>query len=93
MSGLDSALEEMFRRVVREELAAAGIGRVSAPAGADWLTQEQAAELLGVDVRTIRRFTRSGELAASRVGRSPRYARGELLAFLQRQRGASGDGG
>lgn len=91
---LGTALAELVRSVVREELERAGLARSAAPSGAvEWLDQRQAAELLGVDARTVRRLTKSYELACSYVGSRPRYARAELLAYLERQKGARANGG
>ena len=51
-------------------------------------TQEQVAEYLGVSPRTIEGWRRRGIGPAwHRVGRSPRYFRREVLAWVRRQRG------
>lgn len=82
-----SALAELVRGVVREELERAGVVRQTPPPAAmEYLDQRQAAEFLGVDVRTVRRLTAAYELTASYIGSRPRYARTELVAYMERQR-------
>ncbi|MEL7091934.1 MAG: hypothetical protein AAFN94_09395, partial [Pseudomonadota bacterium] len=48
-------LEAMVRRVVREELGAAG-------SKSEWVTKKELAKSLGRDVRTVERRINSGEL-------------------------------
>jgi excisionase family DNA binding protein len=44
-------------------------------------TVDQAAELLGLHVKTVRGYVRDGRLKATRIGRSYRIARADLEAF------------
>jgi excisionase family DNA binding protein len=49
-----------------------------------WLSVEQVAERLGLHVRTVRGYIRSGRLAAVRIGKQYRIARADLDAFTGR---------
>lgn len=51
---------------------------------ADYLTPEQAAELLGLSVGTIYRHLHAGDLAGFQLGRQWRIPRGEVDAFRAR---------
>ena len=46
-----------------------------------WLSVEQVAEGLGMHVRTVRGYIRSGRLTAVRIGKQYRIARADLDAF------------
>jgi len=46
----------------------------------------QISELLGVSIRSVRRWIAGGELLAHRFRRQVRVAETDLLAFLQRHR-------
>jgi excisionase family DNA binding protein len=49
-----------------------------------WLSVEQVAERLGLHVRTVRGYIRSGRLGAVRIGKQYRIARADLDAFTGR---------
>jgi excisionase family DNA binding protein len=68
---------DAVRAVVREELAHAlrGLAAASQPL----LTVKEAAHLLGVSDRTIKRRITAGEIPATRIGRSVRIARSAVL--------------
>ncbi|HET7618692.1 MAG TPA: helix-turn-helix domain-containing protein [Vicinamibacterales bacterium] len=51
-----------------------------------FLTTEEVLSYLNVTPRTIYRLIRSGELPALRIGRQWRFRRGDLDAWLERQR-------
>lgn len=42
----------------------------------------KACEILGVERRTLYRYTRDGRIKGSRVGKANRYTRAELARFL-----------
>jgi len=50
------------------------------------LTFEAVCRLLGVSKPTLYRIVRSGELPAIRVSQSPRFARDDIRAYLERHR-------
>jgi excisionase family DNA binding protein len=50
---------------------------------------EEAAAILGLQVRTVRNYVRDGRLAGARIGKQYRIARGDLEAFA----GGGGAGG
>jgi len=50
------------------------------------LTLEQAAELLGVDYKTVYRLVRSGQIPAGKVGRVYRIAPDDLKAYFEGQK-------
>ncbi|MCX4472908.1 Helix-turn-helix domain protein [Micromonospora sp. MW-13] len=54
---------------------------------------EQVAELLGLHVRTVRGYIRSGRLAAVRIGKQYRIARADLDALTGRSRPAAARAG
>lgn len=49
----------------------------------DLLSIEQAAEVLGVDYKTVYRLVRSGEIPAGRVGRIYRIQQADLEAYFE----------
>lgn len=49
------------------------------------MTTDEVAAYLKVDVVTVRRLVTRGELAAYRIGSEYRFARGDLLDYLERQ--------
>jgi excisionase family DNA binding protein len=51
-------------------------------------TVAQISELLSVSMRSVRRWIAAGELLAHKFHRQVRVAEIDLLAFLQRHRGA-----
>jgi excisionase family DNA binding protein len=59
---------------------------------AELLTQQLLAEELQVSVRTLERWRQEGTGPAFiRVGRSPRYRRSDVDAWLERQRRTKGE--
>lgn len=74
-------LEQLVERVVRRELEARG----SAPAANDapeWLDARQAAQILGVHQRTVRRLVARG-LPHLLVGKVYRFKREDVVAWLE----------
>jgi excisionase family DNA binding protein len=57
--------------------------RVDAPV---WLSTKDAAEILGVAVRTLYRFIDEGELPAYKLGRVIRLQRTDVEAFIESKR-------
>ncbi len=55
------------------------------------LTSDDVADLLRVDVVTVRRLVSRGELAAYRIGSEFRFSMADVEAFVQRQRVSHGD--
>ena len=53
------------------------------------LSADEAAELLGVHVGTVREMARKGEIPARKVGRDWRFVRSALIRWLQ---GDTGEG-
>lgn len=53
------------------------------------LSIEDAAEMLGVDYKTVWRLIRSGELPAGRVGRVYRLSEADLAAWFEQQKAAT----
>jgi hypothetical protein len=82
----ESGLEPLIERVVTAVLTRLEGERQSI---ADKLaySEPEAAMLLGVARHVLRDARLRGEIAGCRVGKSIRYERQELLAFLQRRRG------
>lgn len=58
-----------------------------------YMSLEEVADMLGVTYQLIYRLVRSGELPAVRLGKLYRVSRGDLDAYLERSKGASGTGG
>jgi excisionase family DNA binding protein len=52
-----------------------------------FLTTEEVLEYLQVNLRTVYRLIKAGKLPAHRVGRQWRFRRGDIDAWLERQRG------
>ena len=78
--------EPIITRAV--EAALAKLDELRGPLG-DRLafTEEEAARLIGLEAHQLRDERRRGRIAASQiVNRSIRYLRGDLLAYLLRQR-------
>ena len=67
---------ELIRRVVREELQAAGSG--------EWLTIAQAAALAGYGVTKIRAWLKDGTLTRYGEGRGVRVSRRQLQEVMAR---------
>lgn len=75
-----SDIEQIIRRIVREELAA----RAPANDGAgEYLSTTEAARIASVTPGTIRRWIREGELTRHAAGAHVRVKRDELEAFLK----------
>ena len=49
------------------------------------LTTSEVAELLNMGIQEVRRLTREGRLPARRIGKSYRYFRDEIVAWLDLQ--------
>lgn len=73
-------------RAVRSELDANASPQ---PQPEELLTRQQAAELVGVTLPTLRAYTRQGHLTAYRIGTRVRYKRNELVDGLKRMRYAN----
>ncbi len=56
----------------------------------DVLTPDEAAALLRVSRTTLYRLARNGELPGTKVGRSWRFYRGDLIDFLRKDRNDRG---
>ena len=76
-------------RAVRSELDART--PATAPAPEELLTRDQAAQLLGITLPTLREYTRKGYVTGYRIGTRVRYKRNEVLDSLQRMRTAKRD--
>lgn len=61
---------------------------VPGPAGALYLTTEQAATYLNVKPRFIRRLVEDGRVTVTKVGRFNRFTRADLDAVVDRRHGA-----
>jgi excisionase family DNA binding protein len=83
---LETALESLLRRIVRQEIQTALAGRVvktvDAP-GKPYLTVRQAAEASGLGASTIRLYIRKRQLGAQHVGRRVLINRADLEKFLE----------
>lgn len=78
---MEAVAEAMERRMLgrlRAELMALQLGDDHV------MTEAEAAQLLGVSDRTMRRLREEEELAAGKIGRSPRYSLGTLRRFARR---------
>ena len=56
------------------------------PQGEDWLTTEEIAKDLKVNVKTVRNWINSGELAAIDVGGEYRISRADYEDFINRRK-------
>jgi excisionase family DNA binding protein len=85
-NSLETALESLLRRIVRQEIQTALAGRVvktvDAP-GKPYLTVKQAAEASGLGASTIRLYIRKRQLRAQNVGRRVLIRRSDLETFLE----------
>jgi excisionase family DNA binding protein len=70
-------------RSLIDEAVSAALARVASPADRP-LTTEEVAEMLGVCARTVTNLVRDRGLPARRVGRSLRFFRGDVLAWMER---------
>jgi excisionase family DNA binding protein len=68
-----AALEQLIRRVVREELVAAGVGE-------ELLDASSAARLLGTTPTAVSKAAWRGTLPSVRFGRRVRFRRSDLIA-------------
>jgi excisionase family DNA binding protein len=85
---LESALESLLRRIVRQEIQTALGVRSNKPVdapGKPYLTVKQAAEASGLGASTIRLFIRKRQLRAQQVGRRVLIKRSDLETFLEAQ--------
>lgn len=76
-------------KAVRTELDARN--PATAPPAEELLTRDQAAQLLGITLPTLRDYTRRGYVAGYRIGTRVRYKRNEVLDSLQQMRTAKRD--
>ena len=84
---VEQQIAEAVRAVVREEVRAALAEHRAGPAG-EWLSTDEAAEIAGVQPKTVRAWVSSG-LPASKRGRRLVIARSALEAY---RRGVDRDG-
>ena len=56
------------------------------PQGEDWLTTDEIAKDLKVNVKTVRNWIHSGELVAMDVGGEYRVSRFDYDAFIERRK-------
>ncbi|PYE51989.1 helix-turn-helix domain-containing protein [Deinococcus yavapaiensis] len=87
MSTFEAALEDLLRRVIREELQAHLSSRLpspsEAPSGKLSYSILEAAEVLGVSRNSAYRLVGTGALRAVRVGRRYLVPADALRAYLQ----------
>jgi len=62
------------------------IGEGHMPQGEDWLTTDEIAKDLKVNVKTVRNWINSGELAAIDVGGEYRISRKDYEDFIKRRK-------
>ncbi len=75
-------LDEQIRAIVREELAKLLAER---EASSEWLSAYDAAQILGVHPKTMRKWIREGKIEGKRTeGGRHRVRRADLEAFLDR---------
>ena len=79
-------LTDEMRLVAKEIVAEALRQATKLPEDRIAYTEREAAKLLGIAWNTLRDARRRGELAGARLGKKICYERGELLAWLERQR-------
>jgi len=58
------------------------IGKKNTELNEEWLNSEQAAEYLGVSVRTLLRIRFRGEIAFTKIGQRARYKKSDLIEYL-----------
>lgn len=75
-----SDIEELIRKIVREELAQA-LSSTSSTEG-EYITPARAAEIASVSPVTIRRWVADGKLPHVRAGRGVRVLRADLEKLL-----------
>lgn len=76
---VQSALEDIVRRVVRDELSRTTVGNAL-------VDVEQAAELLSMTPASVRKAAQRGTIPCIRIGRRVRFRRHELLDLSPRPR-------
>ena len=87
---LDELLRSVVQRAVRDELASvlpALLEQGTAPkggAGVEYLTPQEAAEMVRVRAETVRTWVRGGDLPGHYAGRKLLIRRDELEAYLAR---------
>lgn len=81
-AGLEQIIEEIVRRVVREELAE--LRRELAPDGG-LLTLQQAAKRIGMSESFIRDASKDGRLQRRKIGRAVRFAIADVDALAARR--------
>jgi excisionase family DNA binding protein len=52
----------------------------------EWLTTEQVAKELQVNVQSVRKWINSGELEASQIGKGYRVSKEDLHAFMEKRK-------
>ena len=57
----------------------------------EYMTQKELAEILRLSPATVNRLTKKGLLKAFKVGRSLRYARIDIEAYIENRRKAFGN--
>lgn len=78
-------LEELEQRVIALETENERLRKEIRPTS-DWITIKEAAELLGIDVSTVHRYAKSGDLKKYRSPTgSPRLKRSEVVLFYSRK--------
>lgn len=80
---LEQLLEDIVRRVVREEIAVA-LATVKQDSAPDVLTVDEAAAFAKVHHTTIREWVKDGSLSARKPGRRIRINRVDLVARINR---------
>jgi putative molybdopterin biosynthesis protein len=56
----------------------------------EFMTQKELADILRLSALTVHRLTKRGEIKAFKVGRSLRYTRADVEAYINKQRKAFG---
>jgi len=76
-------LEPLIRRVVEETLARVADAQAALPNGRVAYSEEEAAELLGLEANCLREERVRGPIQASKiVGRRVRYLREDLVGYM-----------
>lgn len=77
----ENAFLEQLRVLIREELAKLLDEREAA---SEWMTAYDAAQVLGVHPKTLRKWIREGKLEATRAGSRHRVRRADIDRMLAR---------
>jgi excisionase family DNA binding protein len=72
--------------IQHDEVSGWGAKMSDASGQGELLTKRQVALLLQVSVSTVERLTRNGELPSVKFGRSRRYFRADVMAYLESHR-------